>query len=232
MAPLLEAQNLTKTHRAGTRFEVPALQDVSLCVSAGSAVGLTGASGSGKTTLLTLLGALDRPTSGRVLFHGRDLQNDSNAALTRIRQKIGFVFQDFALIPSLSVWENITYPLIPRGVFARERRKLAELLLEQLRIPAKLDEFPQSLSGGEQQRVAIARALAGQPEMILADEPTSNLDATSTREVVSLLKTAHAGGTTLILSSHDQQLMATVDTVYRLDSGRLISREEPSQRMS
>ena len=176
MPPLLEARNLTKIHRPGTSAEVRAVVDVSLCVAAGACVVITGASGSGKTTLLTLLGVLERPTRGEVLFRGRDLRSDSDSELTRVRRQMGFVFQDFSLIPSLPVWENVTYPLIPRGKSRRERRTLAQSLLDQLGMPDKLNERPQELSGGEQQRVAIARALAGRPDVILADEPTSNLD--------------------------------------------------------
>lgn len=229
MSVILETRKLTKIHRAGTRGEIHALQDVSLSVTAGSCVGLTGPSGSGKTTLLSLLGAMDRPSHGQVLFHGRDLRGDSDAELTRIRRRMGFIFQDFALIPSLPVWENITYPLVPRGMTARERLELAERLLQQLAIPAKLYEFPQELSGGEQQRVAVARALAGQPEVIFADEPTSNLDATSADEVIAILKHALAGGTTLILSSHDPRVLAMAETVHHLCSGRLTATDTRSE---
>ena len=223
MPVLLETRNLTKIHRPGTRFEVRALDDVSLCVPAGSCVAFTGPSGSGKTTLLALLGAMERPSHGQVLFQGRDLRSDSDVELTRIRRKMGFIFQDFALIPSLAVWENITYPLIPRGVPAGERLKLAQSLLDELGLSDKTYERPHELSGGEQQRVAIARALAGRPEVILADEPTSNLDDAAAVELIAVLKKTHAAGTTLIFSSHDPRVLAVAGTVYRLKSGRLVA---------
>ena len=222
MSALLEARSLTKIHRPGTRSEVRALQGVSLSVAAGNCVAFTGPSGSGKTTLLALLGILERPTHGQVLFHGRDLRSDSDSELTRNRRKMGFIFQDFALIPSLPVWENITYPLIPRGVLRRDRLKQAQSLLDQLGMPDKVNERPHELSGGEQQRVAIARALAGCPEVILADEPTSNLDTASGDEVISILRNTHAAGTTLILSSHDPRVLAIAETVFQLSSGRLV----------
>lgn len=221
MSLLLEARNLTKIHRPGTRSEIRALDDVSLSIHSGCCIAFTGPSGSGKSTLLALLGVLERPSHGQVLFRGRDLRNDSDVELTRIRRSMGFIFQDFALIPSLSVWENITYPLIPRGMSAHGRRELAQSLLTELRMPDKLDERPQELSGGEQQRVAIARALAGRPTVVFADEPTSNLDAVSADELISILKSTHMAGTTLILSSHDPRLLALAETVYQLNSGRL-----------
>ncbi len=223
MTVLLETQNVTKIHRPGTRAEVRALDDVSLCVEVGSCVAFTGPSGSGKTTLLALLGALERPSHGQVLFQGRDLRSDSDAELTRIRRKMGFIFQDFALIPSLAVWENITYPLIPRGMSTVERLKLAQSLLGELGLPDKTYERPYELSGGEQQRVSIARALAGRPEVILADEPTSNLDDAAAVELIAVLKKTHAAGTTLILSSHDPRVLAIAETVHRLKSGRLVA---------
>ena len=229
MPVLLETRNVTKIHRPGTRAEVRALEDVSLSVAAGSCVAFTGPSGSGKTTLLALLGAMERPSHGQVFFQGRDLRGDSDAELTRIRRKMGFIFQDFALIPSLAVWENITYPLIPRGMSAGERLKLAQSLLNQLGLPDKANERPHELSGGEQQRVSIARALAGRPEVILADEPTSNLDDAAADELIAVLKMTHASGTTIIFSSHDPRVLAIAETVYRLKSGRLVEPNSLSQ---
>ncbi len=223
MSVLLETRNVTKIYRPGTRMEVRALDDVSLSVASRSSVAFTGPSGSGKTTLLALLGAMERPSHGQIFFQGRDLRSDSDAELTRIRRKMGFVFQDFALIPSLAVWENITYPLIPRGMSGGERRKLAQSLLDELGLPEKIDKRPHELSGGEQQRVSIARALAGRPEVILADEPTSNLDDAAAVELIAVLKKTHTAGTTLILSSHDPRVLAIAETVYRLKSGRLVA---------
>lgn len=192
-------------------------------MESGSCVAFTGPSGSGKSTLLALLGALERPSHGLVLFKDRDLHKDSDAELTRIRRKLGFIFQDFALIPSLAVWENITYPLIPRGMSAGKRLTLAQSLLDDLGLSDKTYERPQQLSGGEQQRVAIARVLAGRPEVILADEATSNLDDAAVLELMAVLKKTHAAGTTLILSTHDPRMLAMAETVYRLNAGRLVA---------
>src|SRR5207244_3954545 len=153
-----------------------ALQDISLIVRRGTFVALTGPSGSGKTTLLALLGALERPSRGQVLFDGRPLGALSDVALARLRRRLGFIFQDFALIPNLPAWANITYPLIPRGIGSARRRQIASELLSRLGIADKFAASPECLSGGEQQRLAVARALAGAPDVLLADEPTSNLD--------------------------------------------------------
>jgi putative ABC transport system ATP-binding protein len=141
--------------------------------------------------------------------------------LARLRRRMGFVFQHFALIPGLPVWENVTYPLVPRGVSRGERSQLARELLGRFGLADRLGEEPGALSGGEQQRVAIARALAGQPEVVLADEPTSNLDEEGGRGVIALLQQAHAEGKTVIASSHDPRLAALATQVYELAAGRL-----------
>jgi putative ABC transport system ATP-binding protein len=171
---LFETRGLCKYYRDGSRSEVRALEEVSLGIEQGSLTVVSGPSGSGKTTLLVLLGALERPTQGHVCFDSKDLADCSDVALTRARRRMGFVFQDFALIPNLTAEENITYPLIPRGVPRTEQRRRARAALARLGMEDKLTVRARSLSGGEQQRVAIARALAGEPEVILADEPTSN----------------------------------------------------------
>jgi putative ABC transport system ATP-binding protein len=155
------------------------------------------------------------------LFAGRDLGGCSGVELARLRRRMGFVFQDFALIPGLPVWENITYPLIPCGVARAERYRLARELLERFGVADKLTARPRELSGGEQQRVAVARALAGQPELIMADEPTSNLDEEAGRAVIALLQQAHAEGKTVVASSHDPRLVALATRVYELQAGRL-----------
>jgi putative ABC transport system ATP-binding protein len=217
---VLEARHLGKTYQAGTPAEVRALDDVTLAVPAGSFALLTGPSGSGKTTLLALLGGLERPTRGQVLFAGRDLGTCSGAELARLRRRMGFVFQDFALIPGLPAWENVTYPLVPRGVPRAERHRLAGELLAKVGVGDKWNARPGELSGGEQQRVAVARALAGKPEVVLADEPTSNLDAAAGRAVLDLLRQAHAAGTTVVLAAHDPG-PAAATCVYRLEAGRL-----------
>jgi ABC-type lipoprotein export system ATPase subunit len=218
---LYETRTLCKYYRAGSRAEVRALDDVSLGVERGGFTVVVGPSGSGKTTLLALLGALERPTRGAVLFEGRDLAACSDVELARVRRRLGFIFQDFALIPNLSVIENITYPLIPRGVAAGERLRRARELLSRFGLEAKLAVRARELSGGEQQRVAIARALAGGPEVVFADEPTSNLDPESGRLLLGVFQELHAQGKTVILSSHDPQMVPLATCVLELEGGRL-----------
>jgi putative ABC transport system ATP-binding protein len=218
---ILEARQLGKCYKAGSARAVWAVQDVSLAVPAGAFVLLAGPSGSGKTTLLALLGGLERATRGQVFFSGRDSSHCSDVALARLRRRMGFVFQDFALIPGLTVWENITYPLIPRGVPRAERFRLAQEQLARFGLSDKLAVKARELSGGEQQRIAVARALVGQPEVILADEPTSNLDDQAGQTVLALLKRAHEEGKTVVVSSHDPRVGALATHRWRLEAGRL-----------
>jgi putative ABC transport system ATP-binding protein len=219
MMSTVEVRQLCKTYRAGSAGEVRAVSDVSLEIATGSFVLLAGPSGSGKTTLLSLIGALERPTSGQVLIAGRSLGDCSDTELTRIRRRIGFVFQDSALIFGLHVWENMTYPLIPRGVRRSERLDLARELLERLGVAGKEMARPGELSGGELQRIAIGRALIGQPELILADEPTSNLDEESAAKVIELLHQVHTEGKTIVVSSHDPRIESLATQVFRLAAG-------------
>jgi putative ABC transport system ATP-binding protein len=218
---LLEGRGLCKVYRAATKAEVRALEDVSLAISAGGFVVIKGASGSGKTTLLALLGVLARPTRGEVLFQQRPLAACSDVERTRLRRQIGFIFQNFSLIPRLPVWENITYPLIPLGVPHSGRHRRAHELLDRLGIGDKSATYPDELSGGEQQRVAIARALVGEPKLVIADEPTSNLDPATADGVVAMLRQLHRGGTTLVVASHDPHLVAAAGSVVELVAGRL-----------
>jgi putative ABC transport system ATP-binding protein len=220
---LLEAHGLCKHYRAGTKAEVRALEDVSLSVPAGCLVLVLGASGSGKSTLLALLGLLARPTRGEVFFAGRSLADSSDVERTRIRRKIGFIFQNFSLIPQLPVWENITYPLIPRDISRAMRQRRASELLDQLGLADRLAALPEELSGGEQQRVAIARALVGEPALLIADEPTSNLDPATADSIVANLRRLHTEGATLIVASHDSRLTEGAGVVLELIAGRLHS---------
>jgi putative ABC transport system ATP-binding protein len=219
MTLLFEARGLCKYYHVGSRAEVRALDGVSLGVERGSLTVVSGPSGSGKTTLLALLGAVDRPTRGQVFFDDKDLGRCSDVELARVRRRLGFVFQDFALIPNLTAAENVTYPLIPRGVARAERRRRAEEWLSRFGMAGKLAAKARELSGGEQQRVAIARALAGQPEALLADEPTSNLDPATGAALLALLQERHAAGTTLVLSSHDPHVLALATHVHELQGG-------------
>jgi putative ABC transport system ATP-binding protein len=222
---VLQAENLCKIYREGTPQEVRAVNDVSLAIAAGTFVTFTGPSGSGKSTLLALLGALDRPTRGKVHFADQDLSRCSDVSLARIRRRIGCIFQNSSLIPRLPVWENVTYTLIPRGVRTSERYRRALVLLASLGLDTKVTSLPEELSGGEQQRVAIARALAGEPEVLIADEPTSSLDRGSAENVIQVLQNIHSGGKTLLLSSHDPRIIAIADRVFQLDRGRLLPPE-------
>jgi putative ABC transport system ATP-binding protein len=222
--PELEVRQVCKFYRAGSAAEVRALEDVSLALPSGSFTVLTGPSGSGKTTLLALLGGLERPTRGQVLFAGQDLGVCSDVELARVRRRVGFVFQDFALIPGLPARENVTYPLIPRGIPRAERDRLAREWLARVGLADKLGARPGELSGGEQQRVALARALAPGPEVVLADEPTSSLDEAAGEVVIALLRQAHGEGRTVVCSSHDPRLVALATVRCTFEAGRLTVR--------
>jgi putative ABC transport system ATP-binding protein len=220
--PLFEVRCASKSFRRGRAAPVRALHDVSLTIPRGSLTVLAGHSGSGKTTLLALLGALDRPSAGQVLFQGIDLGSCSDVALTRVRRRMGFVFQDFSLIPGLSAWENVASPLVPQGVRYRARRERARQQLAQLGLGERLLARPGELSGGEQQRVALARALVVQPEVILGDEPTSNLDREAATLVLGLLRDFHAAGGTVVLTSHEPEARSMATQLIVLQGGRLV----------
>jgi putative ABC transport system ATP-binding protein len=218
---LFETRSLCKYYRAGTPAEVRAVDDVSLSIERGDLTVLTGPSGSGKTTLLAILGALERATRGEVLIEGKSLGNCSDVELTRVRRRVGFVFQDFSLIPHLTAMENIAYPLIPRGVPRSERLRRARELLTRFGMEGRGTAPARDLSGGERQRAAIARALAGEPEVLLADEPTSNLDPATSAILLTAIRELHAAGKTVILASHDPGVIALASRVLELQGGRL-----------
>lgn len=217
---LFETRSLCKYYRSHRRAEIRALDDVSLSIERGGITVVSGPSGSGKTTLLALLGALERPTRGQIFFAGENLGECSGMQLARVRRKLGFIFQDFALIPDLTAEENITYPLIPRGVPRAERSRRARELLARFGMEGMLTSLARALSGGEQQRVAIARALAGQPEVVLADEPTSNLDPSNAEALRELIRQLHAEGKTVVLSSHDPDVIALATHRHELEGGK------------
>lgn len=216
-----ETRSLCKYYRTNARAQTRALDDVSLTIERGSITVISGPSGSGKTTLLALLGALERPTRGQVIFEGNNLGDCSDMELARVRRRLGFIFQDFALVPNLTAEENITYPLIPRGVTRAERRHRAQELLARFGMEGMLTARARSLSGGEQQRVTIARALAGQPEVLLADEPTSNLDPSNVEALLAMIRQLHAEGKTVVLSSHDLGVIALATHRHELVMGKL-----------
>jgi putative ABC transport system ATP-binding protein len=226
---LFETQTLGKHYRTGSRTLTKALEEVSLHIEQGSIAVVAGPSGSGKTTLLAILGALERPTQGSVRFAGNDLGSCSGVELARVRRRMGFVFQDFALIPHLTAEENISYPLIPRRVARAERRRRSQDLLARFGMGSKLGVRAGDLSTGEQQRVAIARALAGNPEVVLADEPTASLDAKMGETLLSTFQELHRTGKTLVLASHDSRVLNLATQVYELKGGRLLG---PSRERS
>jgi putative ABC transport system ATP-binding protein len=219
---------------AGKRFgsggaEVRAIQDLSLTIERGEFVAIAGPSGSGKTTLLQLLGALDVPTQGEVLFEGRDLGHLKQSELTALRlATIGFVFQQFNLIPTVTAAENVALALVPRHLPASERRERVANLLDAVGLASRGDHLPSQLSGGEQQRVAIARALANDPRVLLADEPTGNLDSGTGEEIIGLLRTlCDERGQTVVLITHNAEIAAGADRTIRLRDGRLDLAEAP-----
>ena len=218
---LFETQGAGRVYRSGGGAPIEALHDLSLTIPSGAFVVLRGPSGSGKTTLLALLAALDHPTTGSVRFEGQDLQRVSEAERSRIRRRIGIVFQQPRMLRGLPLWENVTYPLIPQGVGGPERAEIAAELLESVGIVGRDGARPEELSGGELQRVGIARALAAEPEAILADEPTSDLDPESAQAVIALLQGVHTAGQTVIAASHDPLLQELATHTFRLHGGRL-----------
>lgn len=219
---LLEARRVSLHFRLGRSRVVRALDDVSLAVDRGEALALCGPSGSGKSTLLSLLGAMRRPTSGDVLVRGRSVSRASDVELARARRRVGIVFQQPGLLPRLPVWENVTYGLIPRGVPRRDRYARAAELLARFGLSDALDRRPEELSGGQMQRVALARALAGDPDVLLLDEPTSQLDPASAADVATALAGLAAVGHTLVIASHDPLLLAGATRVIRLSDGRIL----------
>ncbi|MBI4198146.1 MAG: ABC transporter ATP-binding protein [Chloroflexi bacterium] len=221
--PLLLARDLVRMFGTGGA-EVYAVRGVSLEVTRGEFLVVLGRSGSGKTTLLNLLGGLDRPTSGAVLFEGQDFTKLSDADMTRLRRtRFGFVFQSFGLLPLLSAYENVELSLRLNGVPWRERRRRAEETLEQVGLRARAKHRPFELSGGEQQRVAIARALAVRPSLLLADEPTGDLDTATGASIARLLRQiATEQGITIVVATHDLHLAGLADRVKELVDGAFV----------
>ncbi len=222
MTTVLDARDLVRRH-ALEGGEVTALRGVSLQVQAGEYVAIVGPSGSGKSTLLTLLGGLDLPTSGTVAILGTSLSALPDRALTRLRlERIGFVFQRFHLLPVLTARENVELPMAEMGVTPASRRARAEELLAYVGLAERAGHRPTQLSGGEMQRVAIARALANRPAILLADEPTGELDAATGREILALFRRLHADGTTLVVVTHDERVTSEASRVVRMLDGRIV----------
>jgi len=223
MDSLVHIEHIMKIYNPGEN-EVRALDDVSLDIDEGEFVAIVGQSGSGKSTLMNMLGCLDVPTSGTYILSGEDVSNLSDNELSDIRnRKIGFIFQGFNLIANLTALENVELPLIYRGVPAAERVALAKEALTLVGLEQRMKHRPSEMSGGQQQRVAIARAIAAKPPVILADEPTGNLDSGSSREIMKILHELHESGRTVILITHDDNIAANAKRVVRIMDGKIES---------
>jgi putative ABC transport system ATP-binding protein len=220
---LLETRDLTKVYASGD-VEVRALNGVSLSVDQGEFVSIMGTSGSGKSTLMNILGCLDRPTSGSYRLGGREVSGMSRDELAGVRlEKLGFVFQSFNLLPRTSAVENVELPLMYAGVPARERRRRALAALARVGLEARADHKPNQLSGGQQQRVAIARAIVAQPSIVLADEPTGNLDTRTSVEVMGLFQELSATGITIVVVTHEPDIAAFSGRVIAMRDGVVVS---------
>jgi putative ABC transport system ATP-binding protein len=226
MTPVLEAKQLAKTYETGGA-KVLGLRGVDISIGRGEFVAIMGPSGCGKSTLLNLLAGLDRPTAGEVWLDGQRIDGFSETELARLRRrKVGFVFQFFNLVPTLSAVENVELPLLLVGRRRREARRSAKELLSELGIPEKHGAAPAQLSGGQQQRVALARALANRPDVVLADEPTGNLDSAAARDVLGLFRDARDRGQTLLLVTHDGSVASAADRVITLRDGLVADETE------
>lgn len=219
MSVLIELDGVRKTYRSGS-LEFEALRGIDIRIDEGEYVAVIGPSGSGKSTLMNLLGCLDLPTEGRYVLAGEDTSSLDEAALAAIRnRRIGFVFQQFHLLPSMTAWRNVELPLVYAGLPRPERRERAIAALERVGLGDRVDHRPGELSGGQQQRVAVARALVTEPALLLADEPTGNLDSRSTRDVLGLLDELHASGRTIVLITHEPDVAARAGRNLVIDDG-------------
>jgi len=219
--------DLGKTYRMGADVVVEALRGINLSIDEGQYLAVMGASGSGKSTLLNLMGCLDRPTSGRYVLGSQDVSDLSDAELSEVRgRRIGFIFQSFNLIPQLTALENIEVPLFYQGVHRRDRRRRSMELAERVGLGPRARHRPMELSGGEQQRVAIARALVNDPLIILADEPTGNLDSKTGKEILALFDDLSSRGRTLIIVTHDEAIGRRTHGIVRVADGSIVSHEK------
>ncbi len=217
---LIRLQSITKIYGSGDAAVV-ALDDFSLSVAAGELLAVMGPSGSGKSTLMNILGCLDTPTSGRYWFGGEDVSRLNETQLAHVRnRRIGFVFQQFQLLPKLPAWRNVELPLLYRG--EKDRRALALHALDQVGLSNRVDHRPTQLSGGQQQRVAIARALVTDPDLILADEPTGNLDTAASRDVLAILQDLNRQGRTIVIITHDPEVAPVAQRTVVMRDGRLV----------
>jgi putative ABC transport system ATP-binding protein len=228
---MIRLNKVSKTYRTD-KVETLALKDIDLQVARGEFVAMMGPSGCGKSTLLNLIGLLDRPGQGSIEIDGIAITRYRDRQLAKLRnQTFGFIFQSFHLIPDLRVIDNVELPLLYRSGSGHERRRLAREALERVGLSARMDHYPNQLSGGQQQRVAIARAIVGQPQVLLADEPTGNLDSKMGAEVMDILLKLNAEGTTVVMVTHDEQEARRVNRIVRVFDGQLVdgsvTRPEP-----
>jgi putative ABC transport system ATP-binding protein len=207
---------------------VRAIENVSLSIDKGSFVVFSGPSGSGKTTLISIIGAIDRQTRGKVYLNEKDLTNLSDVAMSALRRKrIGFVFQNFNLIQGFSAWENVSVPLIPSGLSENDRKQRVMVLLGKVGLSNRANHIPEELSGGEQQRVAVARSLVNNPDIIILDEPTSNIDIDNIALLMDILLDLKREGKTILMSSHDDSTLKNADMVCELERGRIVGSHKP-----
>jgi putative ABC transport system ATP-binding protein len=222
---MIRLTQVSKTYRTD-KVETLALKDIDLTVERGEFVALMGPSGCGKSTLLNLIGLLDRPSQGAIEVDGIPIKRYADRQLARLRNRtFGFVFQSFHLIPDLRVIDNVELPLLYRSVSGGERRRLAREALARVGLSARMDHYPNQLSGGQQQRVAIARAIVGQPHVLLADEPTGNLDSKMGAEIMDILLKLNAEGTTIVMVTHDEREASQVGRIVRVFDGQLVQPE-------
>ena len=220
--PLIEMKNEYKIYIMGTE-QVYANDNINLTIDKGEFVAIVGKSGSGKSTLMNIIGALDKPTSGKYFLNGRDTSTMTDDELADIRNKtIGFIFQQYNLLPKLTLLENVELPLLYAGVKSSERRRRGLESLGRVGLKEKYAQYPNQLSGGQQQRVSIARALAGNPSLLLADEPTGALDSKTSREVLNFLKQLHSEGNTIVMITHDNAIAKEAKRVVRIHDGKII----------
>ncbi|MDQ1089892.1 ABC transporter ATP-binding protein [Siphonobacter sp. SORGH_AS_1065] len=216
---MIKLQNVEKVYRTSS-VETLALNNINLTVNKGEFVSIMGPSGCGKSTLLNIMGLLDEPSQGYIEIDGRRVESYQDQKLARLRnEKLGFIFQSFHLINDLSVLDNVEIPLLYRNTSAKERRELAREALEKVGLSNRMKHFPKQLSGGQKQRVAIARAIVGRPEIILADEPTGNLDSVMGNEILSILQKLNADGATIIMVTHDDSMARQTHRLIRLFDG-------------
>ncbi|HYP80106.1 MAG TPA: ABC transporter ATP-binding protein [Steroidobacteraceae bacterium] len=218
---MIELTGISKLYQLGG-VEYPALSDVSLSIRRNEFMALTGASGSGKSTMMNIIGCLDTPTTGTYSLDGEQVAGLDDEALASVRnRKIGFVFQNFYLMPRMTAIDNVAQPLIYRGIAPSLRRAHAERALQRVGLGERMRHRPNEMSGGQRQRVAVARALVGQPELLLADEPTGNLDSRTAREILDLFTQLHTEGQTVVIVTHDPSVAACCKRLVRLHDGRI-----------